>query len=64
MADTKEIHDQLCQELQESAEQYLIDRTIALTAFQNLADDYQGAKQALIDSGALQVDRQGNIKAG
>ena len=64
MADTKEIHDQLCQELQEAAEQYLIDRTIALTAFQNLADDYQGAKQALIDSGALQVDRQGNIKAG
>ena len=64
MADTKELHEKLCREHQAAAEQYVVDRAFAQAAFRNLADAYQGAKQALIDSGALQVDRQGNITAG
>lgn len=64
MADTKELHEKLCREHQAAAEQYVVDRAFAQAAFQNLADAYQEAKQALIDSGALQVDQQGNIKAG
>lgn len=64
MTDTKEAQEKLCQDHQEAVERYVIDSAIARTAFQNLDETYQGAKQAIIDSGALEVDQHGNIMAG
>lgn len=64
MPDTKEAHAKHCEEHQAKAEQYVMDRTKAYAAFESVVDAYQETKKAVINSGALKVDQDGNIRAG
>ena len=60
----KTVHAKLCKDHQVAAERYVVDRTTAYAAFQNLTEAYEEAKKAVISSGALKVDQDGKIKAG
>ena len=64
MPDVKKAHAKLCDEHQEAAERYVVNRTTAYVAFQHLIEVYEEAKNAIIESGALEVDQDGKIKAG
>ena len=64
MPDAKEVHYKRCEEHQAAAEQYVVDQAKAEVVCKSLAEAYIKAKEALIDSGALAVDDEGNIKLG
>ncbi len=64
MPDPKSIHAQICDDHQKAAESYFEARTTAYVAFQNLVESDQEARETLIDTGALAVDKTGNIEAG
>ena len=64
MPSASEAHAKLCDDHQAAAERYVINRTIAYTAFQNLTEAYEEAKKTLVESGALEVGQDGKIKAG
>ena len=64
MPDVRKAHAKLCDEHQEAAERYVVNRTTAYVAFQHLIEVYEEAKNAIIESGALEVDQDGKIKAG
>ena len=64
MPSASEAHAKFCDDHQAAAERYVINRTIAYTAFQNLTEAYEEAKKTLVESGALEVGQDGKIKAG
>ena len=64
MRDVKSGHEKLCDEHQETAEQYVVNRTTAYAAFQSLTEAYKEAQKALIESGAIEVDKDGNVRPG
>ena len=64
MPSASEAHAKLCDDHQAAAERYVINRTTAYTAFQNLTEAYEEAKKTLVESGALKVGQDGKIKAG
>ena len=64
MPDPKTIHAQICDDHQKAAESYFEVRTTAYAAFQNLVESDEEARKTLIDTGALAVDKTGNIEVG
>ena len=64
MPDAREAHAKLCDIHQESAEKYVVNRTVAYSAFQNLTEAYGEAQEALIKSGAIEIDEDGNVIPG
>ena len=64
MPDMKKAHARLCDEHQEAAEKYVVNRTTAYTAFQDLTEAYKEAQKALIESGAIEIDDNGNVRPG
>ena len=64
MPDVKKAHAKLCDEHQEAAEQYVVTRTTAYVAFQDLTEAYKEAQKALIESGAIEIDEDGNVRPG
>ena len=64
MPDPKTIHAQICDDHQKAAESYFEVRTTGYVAFQNLVESDEEARKTLIDTGALAVDKTGNIEAG
>ena len=64
MPDPKTIHAQICDDHQKAAESYFEVRMTAYAAFQNLVEADEEARKTLIDTGALAVDKTGNIEAG
>ena len=64
MSDLREAYAKLCDEHQEAAEEYMVNRTTAYIAFQDLAEAYKEAQKALIESGAIEIDEGGNVKPG
>ena len=64
MSDAKAVHAKLCKNHQAFAERYVVDRTTAYAAFQNLTEACNEAKKTIIESGALEVDQDGKVKAG
>ena len=64
MPDTKEAHAERCDQHQANVYQYLEHEATARAMFGILVEAYQEAKQALIESGALEIGEDGNILAG
>ena len=64
MPDRKETHAKNCEDHENIAEVYLITRTSALIAFNNLEQAWEDAKKAAIELGALLVDEQGRVQPG
>ena len=64
MPDTKEAHAERCDQHQANVYQYLEHEATDRAMFGVLVEAYQEAKQALIESGALEIGEDGNILAG
>ena len=64
MPSAKEEHAKICEEHQNVVQRYVSDHAAAYSSFEYLADAYGNSKQALLDSGALKVGEDGNIKGG
>ena len=64
MPDVEKAHAKLCDIHQEAAEKYVVYRTTAYAAFQNLTEAYKEAQEALIKSGAIEIDEDGNVIPG